>query len=37
MIAEPTVDCAMSRGSRDLVKNKAQLENYLEKEEILDS
>ena len=37
MIAEPTIDCAVSRGSQDFAKNKAQVENYLEKEEILDS
>jgi len=37
MVAEPSLDCAVSCGSQDFAKNKAQVENYLEEEEILDS
>ena len=37
MIAEPSLDCAVSCGSQEFAKNKAQVENYLEEEEILDS
>ena len=33
MIAEPSLDSA----DQDFAKNKAQVENYLEEEEILDS
>ena len=37
MIPEPSLDCAVSCGSQDFAKNKAQVENYLEEEEISDS
>ena len=37
MIPEPSLDCAVSCESQDFAKNKAQVENYLEEEEISDS
>ena len=37
MIADPALESAVSCGSQDFAKNKAQVENYLEEEEILDS